>query len=361
MIKTLRITGIVAAVLAGGLLVFPFIFGFRKDAAVEQFLKAPSVIDEFRNAAADRRGKPEKGQASPLVTQAGLFAEYLNPKQPPVITQRPSRQTPSNVKTVAPPPPSVSAKFTVLGTSYNQSRPEESLALIDAPGKGVHWIRQSGKVGHLTLEIQDGLVIAKAAGKSFEMPVKRKPQISLLAGSSPSQTPSGLEPALNLPQETPASQHTIGSQPSRTDVRKPTSAEEKAAFKEIMATLQAGSVSGSAEQGEELDASGMGEILAQLQALKQSKSNKIDSQTEIAEDTRPHAQAIPSPEADRITGEEASNLEHLGQELNKASSRDERTRILEQRRELRKRRADMLRRRIERAKSTASDRDAGEQ
>jgi len=361
MIKTLRITGIVAAVLAAGLLIFPFIFGFRKDAAVEQFLKAPSVIDEFRNAAG-RRGKPEKGQTSPLVTQAGLFAEYLNPKQPLAVTQSPPRQTPSSAKTVAPPPPSVSAKFTVLGTSYNQSRPEESLALIDAPGKGVHWVRQSGKVGHLTLEIQDGLVIAKAAGKSFEMPVKRKPQISLLAGASPSQTPSGLEPALNLLQDAPEGQTRRISTPApRPDSKRSMGAGEKAVLENLMAQVQAASTEGSAEQATEVKLPDMDEILAQMEALRQKKSSKIDSPAKAEENTGEQAPAMPSPEADRITGEEASNLEHLGQELNKASSRDERTRILEERRELRKRRADMLRKRIERARSTASDRNAADQ
>jgi len=360
MIKTLRITGIVAAVLAAGLLIFPFIFGFRKDAAVEQFLKAPSVVDEFKNAAG-RRGKPEKGQTSPLVTEAGLFAEYLNPK-PPAITQSSPRQTPSNVKTVAPPPPSVSAKFTVLGTSYNQSRPEESLALIDAPGKGVHWVRQSGKVGHLTLEIQDGLVIAKAAGKSFEMPVKHKPQISLLAGASSSQTPSGLEPALNLLQDASEGQTRRISTPApRPDAKRSMGAGEKAVLENLMAQVQAASREGSAEQATEVKLPDMDEILAQMEALRQKKSSKIDSPAKAEEDTGEQAPAMPSPEADRITGEEASNLEHLGQELNKASSRDERTRILEQRRELRKRRADMLRKRIERARSTASDRNAADQ
>jgi len=359
MIKTLRITGIIAAVLAGGLLIFPFIFGFRRDTAVEQFLEAPGVVDEFRNAAG-RRGRPQEGQASPLVTQAKLFAEYLNPRPEPVRAPRPARQGPTSDKPRSPVPPSVSAKFTVLGTSCNQSRPEESLALIDEPGKGVHWVRQSGKVGHLTLEIQDGLVLARAANKTFEMPVQHKPRISLLAGSSSPQAPSGPKPAPSLLQDTSRGRtRPVGTEPVPTSApERPMGAEEKAALEKIMAELQAG----SAERTAEPKAPAMDRILAQLEALKQSKSNKVDAPAGAEEAAAQPAETDTArPEAGRITGAEASNLEHLGQELDKASGDEDRARILRERRDLRKRRAEMLRRRIERARNTASNRRGGDQ
>ena len=55
MIKTLRITSIIAVVLAGGLLVFPAIFGLRSDKEIEEFLSLPSVVEKFRQARGDEQ------------------------------------------------------------------------------------------------------------------------------------------------------------------------------------------------------------------------------------------------------------------------------------------------------------------
>ena len=49
MIKTLRITSVVAAILAVILFIFPVVFGGRSDERIEGFLNSPSVIEKFNH------------------------------------------------------------------------------------------------------------------------------------------------------------------------------------------------------------------------------------------------------------------------------------------------------------------------
>ena len=77
MIKTLRITSIVAAILAGVFFVFPVVYGVRSDEKVDVFLKSPGVREKFENAA--DKAKTSESRVSPLVEQAEAFALYLNP------------------------------------------------------------------------------------------------------------------------------------------------------------------------------------------------------------------------------------------------------------------------------------------
>ena len=55
MIKTLRITTIIAAFLAVGLLAFPVVYGYRGDEEIEKFLKSPGGS----RVAARSAGPPE--------------------------------------------------------------------------------------------------------------------------------------------------------------------------------------------------------------------------------------------------------------------------------------------------------------
>lgn len=104
MIKTLRITTIVAAIMAGLLLVFPVVFGVRSDGKIEELLKEPGVIERFKEAAGTKAREVE-GQ-SPLVTQAEAFGLYLNgpPKPKPVAM-------PQTAPTLPRPSAPVSTKF----------------------------------------------------------------------------------------------------------------------------------------------------------------------------------------------------------------------------------------------------------
>ncbi|MDD5326261.1 MAG: hypothetical protein PHY02_00420 [Phycisphaerae bacterium] len=178
MIKTLRITSIIAVVLAVVCFVFPAIFGVRGDKQIEQLLNSPGAIEEFKQARGDKI-EDRRHEISPLVKQAETFALYLNPPvsmpqaESPVSNGRPR------------PKASVTPKFKLVGTSLNVLHPERSLALIDEPGKGYHWIRQADKVGHLIMEqVKDGLVVVRDGQNTFELIAERPEKISLLKTNS---------------------------------------------------------------------------------------------------------------------------------------------------------------------------------
>jgi hypothetical protein len=179
MIKTLRITSIVSVVAAGILFVFPVVFGVRSDQEAEQFLNSPGVIELFRKAqgSTERTGQ---SQSSPLVTQARVFAKYLKPEvKRPIAAPGPQRNIP---RPVAP----VSAKFPLLATVVHESNPELSIALINEPGAGLHWVRQGSEVMHLIIEqVKEGLIVCRDGQKTSEILVEPRPtQTSLLQGES---------------------------------------------------------------------------------------------------------------------------------------------------------------------------------
>jgi len=185
MIKTLRITTIIAAFLAVGLLAFPVVYGYRGDEAIEKFLKSPGAIEKFKKA---KGAKVKTGdQVSPLVKQAALFALIINPPRTPT---KPRMGKPPVARPVVPervPDKVFTTKFDLVGTSYYASRPELSLAYIDEPGKGLHWVRQGARVGHLLIEeVRDGSLIVKDREKTVTLIPKRAPKKSLIKGETTS-------------------------------------------------------------------------------------------------------------------------------------------------------------------------------
>jgi hypothetical protein len=170
---------ILAVALAAVLVVFSVVvFGARGDKNIEELLGEPDVIEKFNNSAGNKTTRGTS-QVSPLVQQAGKFALYLNPPIPraprPVIKGRTA-----SVKRG----PSATPKFEVMATSYNKNHPELSMALIDEPGKGRNWFRQSSTVGHLLIqEVKDGVVVVKDNNGTFELIAEQKPYVSLLEGA----------------------------------------------------------------------------------------------------------------------------------------------------------------------------------
>ena len=185
MIKTLRITSVVAAILAGVFFVFPVVYGVRSDESIDEFLSLPSVREKFEDVA-DSKAKTGESRVSPLVEQAEAFALYLNPLKTTV------QKTSIGPKTTISSRVSVTPKFKVFGTSYCAGNPDLSQALIDEPGRERRWVRQSGKVGHLLIEqVKDGLIIVKSSDKTFEIPVEQKPETGIFNRSSPVSTKTG--------------------------------------------------------------------------------------------------------------------------------------------------------------------------
>ena len=199
MIRTLRITSIIAAILAAVLLVLLAVYGVRRDPQIEELLNAPNALDKFATSKGQRPAGDE-GQVSPLVKQAADFANYLNPPPPPT-------PPPSSAEAAAPEPAPlapVSAKFDLVGTSYYASHPELSLALIDEPGKGLHWVRQGESIAHLTIEkVSGGSVTIRDGQRTSEMAVKVDEQWrNLVKGAAPETRPSS--PASPAPVSRPA-------------------------------------------------------------------------------------------------------------------------------------------------------------
>jgi hypothetical protein len=181
MIKTLRITGIIVGVVAAVFVVFPSVFGVRSDKQIERFLSSAGAVEKF-NAAKNDRAKDDEGRGSPLVKQAEAFALYLNP--PPKPAEDKPQETPATGVPVVHRPATVSSKFTLIGTSYYALHPELSLALIDEPGKGLHWVRQGSKVGYLVIEeIKDSSVVVRDDKRTFELVAERPPKRSLVKGA----------------------------------------------------------------------------------------------------------------------------------------------------------------------------------
>ena len=274
MIKTLRITGIIVAVLAAFFIVLPAVLGVRSDEQAEQFLNSAGAIEKFNEARGDK-AKDSESQASPLVKQAEAFALYLNP--PP---ESEKATAPRNTRAPLR-PRTVSTKFKLIGTSFYASHPEMSLALIDEPGKGLHWVRQSGKVGHLIIEqIKDGLVVVRDDKRTFELTPERTEKRSILKRTPPGTAGSkSILPVLDK----------AGTSITRTKPPDPVN-EENAAL--------------------------MDKFISDLRVLQvRTNSGKIDRQHSAKEREEMAEKLMSNLKSIRISTSEAERLDHLGEEL----------------------------------------------
>jgi hypothetical protein len=202
MVKTLRITSFIfiVAVLAICFFAFPVVYNNVKgDPKIKELLKDTDVLGKFK--AANNNSKTAKvSQVFPLVQQAQAFALYLTP---PVVKPVPaiSNVNPAPVVAV---PADVTPKIKILGTNYNQSNPELSLALIDEPGSGRRWVKQSGKVGYFTLQqVKDGSVVVSNGQDTFELKVDK--QVAAATPTTPATKTAvkSVSPSLSKPAATP--------------------------------------------------------------------------------------------------------------------------------------------------------------
>ena len=288
MIKTLRIASIVVAVLATVFAVLPVVFGvpplgvlWSSDEQIEGFLDSAGSIEDFKKARGDE-SKYVGNQSSPLVRQAEHFALYLNPPA------KPARAAPAHRPTMPHRPAGlVSPKFELFGTSVYPSRPRLSLALIDEPGKGLHWVRQGGKVGHLIIEqIKDGLVVVRDGQRTFELVAERPEKRSLVKGAS-------LEPIRAKPSLSPLDRPDVPVIHRMPDGRRRpprmTAAEEKAEREKVLAELEA--------------------------MLMSIESDRTDSQRSDEENAVEMEGFISDIKAMRVSAEEADHLGRLGRQL----------------------------------------------
>ncbi len=287
MIKTLQIIIVVASILTGYFSVRTVdyvVYGVRSDERVDEFLKLPSVREKFEGVAGNK-AKPGEGRVSPLVEQAEAFALYLNPLKPTIQkTAKGAKSTKISDRL------SVTPKFKVFGTVFCAGNPELSQVLIDEPGRGRRWIRQSSMVGHLLIEqVKDGIVVVKSSEKTFEIPIEEKPQTSVLnRSSSVSRQKSSLSRARSsLPYSSRVA----------AGVRKPISTPRKP-----------GTSGGNEEK--------MGELVNKLKDLqKDSMSGKTNPGLGSKERAARIEELISKFKSTRVSAEEAKKLGNLGEEL----------------------------------------------
>lgn len=175
MINTLRITSVLAAGLAIALISFSAVYGFKSDPEIDQLLKTPTILEEFKATKGVRHEQPD-ARKSPLVIQAKAFADHLDPPPAPRAIGPSKPVSRGTTRPVTPPP--VSAKFNVLSICHCAADPNLSLALIQEAGADSRWIRRQDQVGHQSVvSIEEAAVVLDDGQR---VPIEERPKMSLV-------------------------------------------------------------------------------------------------------------------------------------------------------------------------------------
>lgn len=298
MTKTLRLASIITAVIVVVLIAMPAVFSSGIDEQSQKILDSPSVLESIKK----NTGSAQSGAESPLVQQAKKYALYLDPPPPPRPATPPVTRNASSR-----PEPKVSAKFELLGTSYYPERPELSLALIDEPGAGLRWLRQSSKIGHLTIEeVQDGKVIINDGQSTYELEPKRVPKRSLLKGESSSFITSlNSAPKFDVPE------------PSVSRAARNTSRRTVRQNRSLPSRPETPSNPSDYVQSEQ------DRIQAELLEEFAQETEQIDDPNEWMEKADELMKQL--EQASQVNDEEAEMLDMLGESLEDANQEDEQT------------------------------------
>jgi len=173
-----------------------------------------------------------------------------------------------------------------------------SLALIDEPGKGRHWVKPSSKVGHLLVEqIKDGLIVVNGGQESFELAIEESSVKDLSTLSRKTSSPARFKPTVPVSGRSSSSY----TKPSTT-VTKTQEANE--------------------EEDREARAIALIEKLRNLQKSTVSDKNiGVDDKDKAARIEK----LISQYQSTRIGPEEAKKLGNLGKTLKDAESDPNRT------------------------------------
>jgi hypothetical protein len=326
MIKTLRITTVLAALLAAGFFAFPVFFGSYGDEQIEEYLKSPGAIEEF-NQAKGAKVPRAKNQISPLVKEASEFGFYLNPLPKPT----PKRQAPIPIRKAAVPtvtklPDKVfSTKFKLVGTSFHSARPEQSWAYIDEPGKGKYWVKQGSTVGHLLIErVNHGSVVVKDSDKSVILVPERNPKKSLIKGENASKDAAALSVASTSITSSVTAQIGDGKSPAlvatnaaevvKSSVQRPVNTRKSPVSVVRKPPTTITSVRRSEREIREAEM--LEKLAAELSAVDATAGpGKVDSQSSVRKGQALLDKFMADIEAMRVTPTEAKRLDRLGKEL----------------------------------------------
>ncbi len=206
MIRTLRITSVVAVILAA--VVLASVLGFLRPASllhlnagtggdkqIEKILSGPSAVDRFKEKFGSK-GTDTVDTTPPLVKEATVLEGIINPREDtPTAGLRGSSPLKPNPRPT--PPVAVSTKFELLGLSYS-SDAKTSLAYIRLPDNTYQWVGPGTEIGHLAIkEIRKNSIVYVDGGRDVEMPVVAPPETaSLLDASNAAAMP---EPSLPRP------------------------------------------------------------------------------------------------------------------------------------------------------------------
>jgi hypothetical protein len=196
MVRAIQTLSILALISAG--VVFVLCIVQQLQGAPEAGLDlGPPILEKFRQADGLSEKSPQE-TLSPLVRQAEAFALYLNPPKPPKSKKAPvPRRSVEQANPVAR-PAKLTPKFTLMGTSYYRSRPEESMALVSEPGSEPRWVKQGTHLGHFVVEkVERGTMVYRNGDRLLEMAVNTKVPVrpkqvkqTVLASSQASTAPS---------------------------------------------------------------------------------------------------------------------------------------------------------------------------
>ncbi|MBP8302869.1 MAG: hypothetical protein KBE04_01930 [Phycisphaerae bacterium] len=300
----MRITSILAGLVAAALLAFFSAVGVKGDPAVEDMVRTRTVIEQIKERPAT---SPRASRTSVLDGLARDFVRVINP--PPEnkaagATSDPATRTP-------PKPPRPSAKFKLLATSYHPSDPSLSLALIDLSTAETRqfWVRVGQSIDHYKVtEIRDGSLLYGDGRQTQQIDVEERPaRISLLDTGKPARPATG--PVSPIAGQVPArasGSPAVSARPSPLGGRRPL---DRASLADPRA-IQAESDAVIREMTDKLrtkDASEGSLTPEQQQQIRQEAMEKLVSYVQAA----------------RMSQQEANSLGDLGRQLDEVPTQDE--------------------------------------
>jgi hypothetical protein len=225
MIKTLRITSVAAVVLA--VVVLASVLGYLRPASlihlsvgtggdkqIENVLSGPGAVERFKTLYGSKVPNSED-TTPPLIKQAELLADIINPPASPDTPPKLPSQLPPKPSLSPKPPVAVSGKFDLLGTCYS-SNPKASYAYIQLPDNTCQWVGLGTEIGHGTIkEIRKGAIVYWDGSRNIEINVVPTPETSSLleTGKAPKEV-SPLKPLVSSETQSPAKAPTLKPQTS---------------------------------------------------------------------------------------------------------------------------------------------------